>query len=429
MSLSNKTKPKPHVGFICMSTVEDLSYTPSAEEKSRDAAQIVATGRRSWKTLKGRGEAVWPPQLEAALIEALEKYKPDESRSNKSLGRFSMRNRFISDYIHESTGKRRTPKQVGSRLQQMRDTCKSDKIMQLISRRHFDNDGDSGGSNYSESPSTSPVPEHHISHNISAPRTIWVNLVLEQSWSSPPPVINLVNNQKIMTLVIHLAPNPSARHPSSGYGSLDTNSLSGLESSITIASPFILESYSSFTVFLEGVEHPMHRESAPLIIHSSMQNSGSVYSTSLVPGFWQSICDSAAPTRYTIVQDLFLAQNVSGPSKSRAPISIVYNFMYPESSTEFLLAPSHNHFSSMNEPLDSTLTRGWGHVPMNSNDVDWSPSFSSHRDSRLNIVTSNSDINSRYDLPTFSRNSRGLAPPTESWAPGPRYTQQVLPYC
>lgn len=55
--------------YVCMSTVDDLSYTPSAEEKTRDAAQIVATGRRSWKTLRGRGEAVWPPLLEAALIE------------------------------------------------------------------------------------------------------------------------------------------------------------------------------------------------------------------------------------------------------------------------------------------------------------------------------------------------------------------------
>ena len=50
-------------GFINMSTVDDLSYTPSEEEKYRDAAQIAATGRRSWKTLRGKGEAVWPPKL------------------------------------------------------------------------------------------------------------------------------------------------------------------------------------------------------------------------------------------------------------------------------------------------------------------------------------------------------------------------------
>jgi TEA/ATTS domain len=132
--------------LFCVSTVDGLSYTPSAEERSRDAAQIVATGRRSWKTLKGTGEAVWPPQLEAALIEgshplslsaahfsfsltgrycsALEKYQLDDSWLSKSPGRFPMRNRFISDYIFHLTGKRRSPKQVGSRLQQLKDTCK-----------------------------------------------------------------------------------------------------------------------------------------------------------------------------------------------------------------------------------------------------------------------------------------------------------------
>lgn len=59
--------PTPHVerefSFVMATTVADLSYTPSEEEKSRDAAQFVATGRKSWKTLKGKGEAVWPPLL------------------------------------------------------------------------------------------------------------------------------------------------------------------------------------------------------------------------------------------------------------------------------------------------------------------------------------------------------------------------------
>ena len=61
--------PKPDAisqqhDFMCMSTtVEELSYTPSQAEKTRDAAQVVATGRKSWKTLRGKGEAVWPPVL------------------------------------------------------------------------------------------------------------------------------------------------------------------------------------------------------------------------------------------------------------------------------------------------------------------------------------------------------------------------------
>lgn len=49
--------------FVMSTTVEDLSYTPSEQEKCRDAEQFVATGRKSWKTLKGKGEAVWPPLL------------------------------------------------------------------------------------------------------------------------------------------------------------------------------------------------------------------------------------------------------------------------------------------------------------------------------------------------------------------------------
>ncbi len=54
--------------YVGLSTVEDLSYTPSADEQSRDVAQIAATGRRSWKTLKGKGEAVWPPNLYVTYI-------------------------------------------------------------------------------------------------------------------------------------------------------------------------------------------------------------------------------------------------------------------------------------------------------------------------------------------------------------------------
>ena len=52
---------------------------------------------------------------------ALLQYKPSDSRYARALGRFPKRNRFISDFIYEETGVRRTPKQVGSRLQQLKD--------------------------------------------------------------------------------------------------------------------------------------------------------------------------------------------------------------------------------------------------------------------------------------------------------------------
>lgn len=62
----------------------------------------------------------------------LENYQPDDSRETRLLGRFPMRNRFISDWIFEKTGKRRTAKQVGSRLQQLRDTCSGKRCESLF---------------------------------------------------------------------------------------------------------------------------------------------------------------------------------------------------------------------------------------------------------------------------------------------------------
>lgn len=55
-----------------------------------------------------------------------------------------MRNRFVSDYIREATGKVRTPKQVGSRLQQLRETCKDSesryyliRLLNLVKSQQF----------------------------------------------------------------------------------------------------------------------------------------------------------------------------------------------------------------------------------------------------------------------------------------------------
>ncbi|KAF5312807.1 hypothetical protein D9619_002355 [Psilocybe cf. subviscida] len=103
-----------------------------ANPHTQDVFASIVKGRKSWKTLRG-GEVVWPPELEAALIEGLKNYQPDDSRETHLLGRFPMRNRFISDWIFERTGRRRSAKQVGNRLQQLRDTYGENKLMKLLS--------------------------------------------------------------------------------------------------------------------------------------------------------------------------------------------------------------------------------------------------------------------------------------------------------
>ncbi|KAK7675854.1 hypothetical protein QCA50_021211 [Cerrena zonata] len=110
----------------------------SALQDPNSAVNTILSGRKCWRILKGRNEPVWPPPLEAALIEGLQKYKPTGSRSTKALGRLPMRNKFVSDYIFEITGKRRTPKQVGSRIQQLRDTNSGKHIVKVLSDQHYD---------------------------------------------------------------------------------------------------------------------------------------------------------------------------------------------------------------------------------------------------------------------------------------------------
>lgn len=52
-------------GHMGLATASDFSYTPSSTEEFRDVAQVATTGRTNWKTLRGKGEAVWPPNLYA----------------------------------------------------------------------------------------------------------------------------------------------------------------------------------------------------------------------------------------------------------------------------------------------------------------------------------------------------------------------------
>ncbi|KAJ3566089.1 hypothetical protein NP233_g7228 [Leucocoprinus birnbaumii] len=113
-------------------TVDDLSSTYSAEESIAVMHQRDATGRRCHKTLKGGGEAVWPPNLEAALIAGLQLYSDRHRVHMRHRGRFIGRNHFLSDYVKSVTGRRRTAKQVGSRLQQLKDTCRELDILYLI---------------------------------------------------------------------------------------------------------------------------------------------------------------------------------------------------------------------------------------------------------------------------------------------------------
>ncbi|KAF9004059.1 hypothetical protein BDQ17DRAFT_1541698 [Cyathus striatus] len=296
-SSPSSSSPPQQYGFICMSTVDDLSYTPSEQEKYRDEVQMAATGRRSWKTLKGKGEAVWPPVLEAALIEALEKYQPESSRSNKILGRFPMRNRFISDYIFETTEKRRTPKQVGSRLQQLRDTCKDPRILQLISRRASDME-------LLGTPSPPPGKGGRL--------VVYTDVAIEASPYISSPAVAIP--------IVELKHNDIA------------SPFTTTEPQHTIVFPLSACSSDNFIVYKSS--ESVHQEIVPLRCTRapSVGTGGQwFYITELSPNFWERLCDSSDPTKYTLLQNMTPAH----PSADEfQQISVVYYFCYPEDTSE-----------------------------------------------------------------------------------------------
>ncbi|KAJ3745865.1 hypothetical protein DFH05DRAFT_1524142 [Lentinula detonsa] len=129
----------------------DNSYTRSS---TKEATEIVLAARKTWKLMRSKKEKVWPPSIEAALIEALQKYRPQSTTDIQYLQRFPKRNCWISKFIKRRTGHDRSPKQVGSRLQQLRDSCRDERILKLLSRKQYDdNDG------FSNSRGSTPISD------------------------------------------------------------------------------------------------------------------------------------------------------------------------------------------------------------------------------------------------------------------------------
>ncbi|KAG5653123.1 hypothetical protein H0H81_002190 [Sphagnurus paluster] len=318
---------------VCTSLPDSFDLV-SSSTRTKEVFNSIVKGRKSWKTLRG-GEIVWPPELEAALLEGLESYQPDDSRETRMLGRFPMRNRFISDYIFHKTGTRRTAKQVGSRLQQLRDTCAGKKLMKLLSplgtagpsrynhpSRRFSNDTDSS-SDLSSPPST---PLHTHSRFDDATRTVISIDILptDGSCAYEPAEIFSVEDLEWDRSNGIVRPSPQARP----FHTIDPT--------VTFVATSAMSAQSHFTVHSAGTvvfEEKTRLAAAGKAPHRT--DDALLYSTTLVPGFWKKIGDSPDPTQYTINQDVIQStQNV--PS---IIFSAVYKFTYP-SRTPQVFNPS-----------------------------------------------------------------------------------------
>ncbi|KAF7300768.1 TEA domain-containing protein [Mycena kentingensis (nom. inval.)] len=309
-------------------------------ETTKEVLQSVLKVRKSWKTLRG-GETVWPLELEAALLEGLESYVPDDSRETRLLGRFPRRNRFISDYIFEKTGKRRSAKQVGSRLQQLRESCGGKKLMHLLSpfRQPYP-DSSASSSSVSDGPSacTSPVSpilgaDHPHPFAASAPPTprhtvVYIDILPPED-PSPSSILELPGASFGQSSWEDTSSGTAIVHASDRARPLHT-----INPTVAFVSsaPAALNAYSQFTVYAE--DRIMHSTRVPLlptpVSASEGSGTGTVYSAALVPEYWRTISESPDPTRFTIYQEVLKEDHDDAETLI---FSATYKFAYPECTT------------------------------------------------------------------------------------------------
>ncbi|KAJ7613413.1 hypothetical protein FB45DRAFT_266743 [Roridomyces roridus] len=234
--------------------------------------------RRNWKTLES-GEAIWSRTLEAALIEGLQHYQPTPSKETVMLGRFPRRNQFVSRYIWKKTGQMRTPKQVGSRIQQLRETYKGQEWQKLLF----------------------PTPQTVVTE---CPPT---------EPSAPPHVIIVIDiSRTAESAEVHEGPlRPWAESPNVIHVSRRPRPLASIDPTVTFvsASPICAESHFSVQVG----DLVVHSECTPLVLRSQWgvaqdhSSSGILCSSALVPQYWGTLLECRDPTQCRIFHQVAAA--------------------------------------------------------------------------------------------------------------------------
>ncbi|KAH7929559.1 hypothetical protein BV22DRAFT_1029416 [Leucogyrophana mollusca] len=362
---------------------------------TEDILQTIIKTRKSWKTLKGNVEAVWPPYLEAAMLNGLQEYEPDDSRETRILGRYPMRNRFISEYVFRTTGKYRSAKQVGSRLQQLRDTSEGRELMESLTRcYHVRTESGPSSARFnvphqhaprttysspalsslscdlppSDSSSSSSSADSPVSPPDYSPLMPSIKpSIKSQAPANPRTVVHIdilptsttwMNQSPSAGRSSHSAPkSPSHSHlaSSSSHPSNSPRLIRNIDPTVTFVSQSTMTAKSSYIVLLDGA--PIHSEDTrlqcvgPYVPPSGMPNasdSSLLYSTTLVPKFWETLCNSSDPTVYTIMQDVYrIAEPTSFAEPSHRPrpllmFSAVYHFRYPSAAASPVNRPPRN---------------------------------------------------------------------------------------
>ena len=124
-----------------------------------------------------------------------------------------------------------------------------------------------------------------------APTVIHVQISLQKVLRPcPVPAVRFVENNPMNPHIINLAPwsnvDPKIR-------ASDCSNLSYLSGTVKFCSPCTLASQSTFLVYVDDSNTPLHSEIAPLkCLSSPTKQSGWLYSSEIAPDFWDTLCSS-----------------------------------------------------------------------------------------------------------------------------------------
>ncbi|KAF5381872.1 hypothetical protein D9757_007572 [Collybiopsis confluens] len=359
-----------------------MSSTYCGDSATEDVFRTVVKCRKSWKTLKG-GKVVWPLHLEAALLEGLSLYQPDNSRETLLLGRFPMRNRFISEHILKTTGELRTAKQVGSRLQQLRDTVGGNsggkKLQKLLSpivksdstlsnRSHYSLRRYGSRSSSSSAPTSPLSADGETQWNLmpSAPTVMYIDITPDDDASSSLPREYLADEDfsghSDTTITSSHGPRPIRMiRPRLAFMS-HANSPMFARSRFTICNGD--KNYEDSSVLSVASD----RESSP------PPEGASVYMCDLAPTYWNMICNSSDPTEYTIHHNIVRESS----ELTTTLFSATYKFRYVPDKMHSPLPPFASVYSPVQE-VNAATFRGYSGQECFStgNMSDMSPTYDS----------------------------------------------------
>ncbi|CAK5266359.1 unnamed protein product [Mycena citricolor] len=308
------------------------SVQGSMDERLKGSLPNITKKRKTWKK-SSDGQVIWPPDLEAALVKGLEKYVPPPRAGAAFSNRYPGRNRFLSNFILETTGERRSCKQVGSRIQQIRESAHS-------------------GQNELDRMCGIPSTSDHL---------------------SPAPGAFAPAQEMIVNIPIY----PQSQQPSvhgaaafqpqvySTYASKNQRQLATIDPTICFSLPVqsqSLSARSAETVILTSSQAPVHSETTQLSLRPGPEEGSWVYTTSLVPNFWQVFVQDPDPSRYEI------RQQVVSNLDSRVLFSATYRFVYhgEPSQTSAFPSPQSQHdrgdYYGQTQPYNAQQIAGSSHM-------------------------------------------------------------------